>query len=485
MTNETVGERLVHEASIMVWLLDSERTNATQTDIAEYGQSFLGTKTFVDTHAALAARVREVGLWSLYKDIELPLIDVLERMKLYGMLLDVPYLNALNNELGKEVDQIVARIYDHAGSKFNINSPKQLGDVLFDTLELGTSKTKKTATGQRSTKESELEKLRDEHPIIEDILRYRELSKIISTYVTALPEDVGADGRVHSTLLQTGTTTGRMASRDPNLQNIPVRTDAGRRVRGAFIAPAGYQLVAIDYSQIELRIAAILSKDEALIDVFKNGEDIHAAAARRVFGVGAGEVTSNMRRQAKVINFGILYGMGVNALRTNLGDDTTRAEAQQFLNAYFESFPMLAQFLEDTKSAATTQGYTTTMFGRRRHFPALASNIPFMRAAAERAAINAPIQGTNGDCMRVAMRLIDEHITKDTLEEEVRMLMQVHDELLFEIKNDTIDTHVKSIKFIMESVLDGHETYGVPLVAEIKIGKNWYELEDYKIRFDN
>lgn len=480
---ETVDDEALQRAAILLWLVESERTNASYEDIIDYGRSFLNATTWDETVGALEVKVTELGLLHIYKDIELPLIPILAQMKEIGIKLDPAYLAKLAKKLHKEIVSLEKSIYQHAGSEFNINSPKQLGEVLFDTLELKPKNAKKTAGGQRSTKESELEKLRDEHPIIPDILRYRELAKLTSTYVDALPKDIGPDGRVHSTLLQTGTSTGRMASKDPNLQNIPVRSAEGRAVRGAFVAQDGYQLVAIDYSQIELRIAAIMAQDDAMIEIFKSSEDVHSGAAQRVFGVTADEVTGNMRRQAKVINFGILYGMGVNALRTNLQEgqeaEVTRAEAQEFLNAYFNTFTRLAEYLEETKSSARQTGYTETMFGRRRQFAGIASSVPFIRAAAERMAINAPIQGTAADCMRVAMRDIAAWIKQERIGDDVRMLLQVHDELIFEIKKDAVKDVVPKITQLMEAALADKETFGVPLVAEVKVGENWYDMEEY------
>jgi DNA polymerase-1 len=464
-------------AAILLWLIESERTNATYDDIVEYGRSFLQTNNFADTKSALEKRVKADGLWELYQTVEEPLIAVVDAMKAQGISLDTSYLKVLSKKVHQELTSLEKEIHGYAESEFNINSPKQLGEVLFDQLSLKPKQAKKTAGGQRSTKESELEKLREEHPIIPAVLRYRELQKLASTYIDSLPELVGKDGKIHSTFLQTGTTTGRMASRDPNLQNIPARTKEGRAIRKAFVAEKGYELVAIDYSQIELRIAAILSGDPNLIDIFKRGEDVHRGVALRVFGVNAEEVTDNMRRQAKVINFGILYGMGVNALRQNLGGDTTRQAAQEFLNAYFNTFTRLAEYLEETKSSARQHGYTETLFGRRRHFPGITSSVPFIRAQAERMAINAPIQGTQSDIIRIAMVTIAEYIKELKLNDSVRLLLQVHDELIFEIKQDKLNSTVPTILDIMTSVLNDKDTYGVPILAEIKTGKNWEDLE--------
>jgi DNA polymerase-1 len=477
MTDETrVDQEEIAKASILLWLLESERTNATYEDIIDYGRSFLRVSTWEETVDVMKQEIRKQGLWELYEQIELPLIPVLVAMKARGIMLDITYLKKLSKKIHTELSQLETAIYKHAGCEFNINSPKQLGEVLFDTLELKPKNAKKTGGGQRSTKESELEKLQDEHPIIADILRYRELKKLVSTYIDNLPEMVGSDGRLHSTLLQTGTSTGRMASKDPNLQNIPMRTAEGRMVRGAFVAESGYQLVAIDYSQIELRIAAMMSQDPTMIDIFKRGEDVHTGVAVRVFKVDADDVTSEMRRKAKVINFGILYGMGVNALRTNLGEDTSRAEAQEFLNAYFNTFTRLAEFLEETKSFARETGYTETMFSRRRHFAGISSSVPFIRAQAERMAINAPIQGTEGDILRIAMRDIAQWTEQEKNQDEVRMLLQVHDELIFEIKDSAIKTAVPKLVAIMENVFKGTDTYGVPVEVEVEVGNDWNSM---------
>jgi len=468
-------------AKILLWLYESERTNPSYDDIVEYGKAFLETVDFETTVVALEAKLKADHLWHIFTDIEEPLMAVLERMQKHGILLDTVTLQQLSVTLHTELVTLENSIHTHAGTAFNINSPKQLGDILFDTLGLKPKQAKKTAGGQRSTKESELEKLQDEHPIIKDILRYRELQKLVSTYIDVLPKLIGQDGRVHTTFIQTGAATGRMASRDPNIQNIPVRTLEGRAIRGAFIAAPGYSLVAIDYSQIELRIAAILSGDPNLIDIFKRGEDVHRGVALRVFGVNAEEVTDDMRRQAKVINFGILYGMGVNALRQNLGADTTRAAAQEFLNAYFQTFTRLAEYLEETKAFARQHGYTETIFGRRRRFPGITSSQPFIRAQAERMAINAPIQGSNADIIRVAMVNIDQYINDCRLTEDVRMLLQVHDELVFEIKIDMLATVIPTLTEIMTTVLTPEQTSGVPILVETKVGSNWETMQSWKL----
>ena len=469
----------VHKASIMLWLLESDRTSQTYDDIIDYGRSYFDTTDFTEITKKLQSELKKQDLMQVYEEIELPLIAVLETMHEHGVLLDTPYLAKLSKKMHGELKELEASIYAHAGEEFNINSPKQLGVVLFDTLELKPKNQKKTATGQRSTKESELEKMRDDHPIIANILRYRELQKLVSTYVDNLPEMVGSDGRLHTTFVQTGAATGRMASREPNLQNIPIRTKEGREVRKAFIAESGYKLVSMDYSQIELRIAAILSRDPKLVDIFRRGEDVHTGVAVRVFNVDAHDVTADMRRKAKVINFGILYGMGVNALRQNLGDETPREEAQEFLNAYFNTFTRLAEYLEETKAFAREHGFTTTLFGRKRRFPGIRSSAPFIRAAAERMAINAPVQGTAADIMRIAMNDVYADIEKKKIKDHVRMLLQVHDEIVFEITEDMVDAVIPDLKQTMEAVLDETKSHDVPILVDVEVGDNWTELDGW------
>ena len=472
--------RELKEAAILLWLIESERTNAGYDDIVDYGRSFLKVSGWKETITTLQARVKAAGLEHIFTDIEQPLISVIEMMQENGITLDVKYLAELSKEFHKELTALEKSIYKHAGVEFNINSPKQLGDILFDTLGLKIKNAKKTAGGQRSTKESELEKLKGEHVIIDDILRYRELQKLVSTYIDSLPQLVKEDGKIHTTFLQTGTVTGRMGSKDPNIQNIPVKSTEGLAIRKAFTAAPGYELVAIDYSQIELRIAAILSQDQSMIDIFRRGEDVHTGVAKRVFGVSDDEVTASMRRKAKVINFGILYGMGVNALKSNLGEDTKREDAQAFLNAYFNTFTRLAEYLEDTKTDARKNGYTETLFGRRRHFAGIASSVPFIRASAERMAINAPIQGTAADIVRIAMVRIAEYIEKKKLGDDVRMLLQIHDELVFEVREGMVEKYVPAILDIMQDTLSEKETFGVPIVAEVKVGQNWRDMTKLK-----
>jgi len=478
---QNIDQSEVEEASILLWLLESDRTNATLNDIVDYGRSRFDTNDFLKIKENLLKQVQSSSsLEAVYKDIELPLRSVISYMNSVGVKLNAEYLAKLSKKMHSELELLQTGIYEEAEMEFNINSPKQLGEVLFDKLGLKPKNQKKTEGGQRSTKESELEKMKDMHEIIPKVLRYRELQKLVSTYIDTLPTQVGEDGRVHTTFLQTGTTTGRIASKNPNLQNIPIRTEESRSIRRAFVSGAGYHMVGIDYSQIELRVAAIMSKDMKMIDIFRRGEDVHTGVAVRVFCVNAEDVTSEMRRKAKVINFGILYGMGVNALRANLGDDTSREEAQHFLNAYFNTFTRLAEYLEETKEFARNKGYTETLFGRRRYFPGIISNAPFIRAQAERMAINAPIQGTAADVMRIAMNKVYQYLTAENKLNDSKILLQVHDELVFEIKDNLVDKIVPELIKIMENILSEKDSHGVPIKVDVAIGSNWADLEDKK-----
>ncbi len=460
------------EAQVMLWLISSEFTNPSLDDIL----AFTKAGTFDEAHAILEAEIAKLGrVKEVYEHIEKPLIPILRGMEARGVLIDPKVLAGLAKEYRAELESFEKKIHKAAGRQFNISSPKQLGDVLFDELALTPEKAKKTAGGQRSTRESELEKLRGEHPIIGQILEYRELKKLLSTYIDTLPLLLAKDNRLHAEFIQTGAATGRMAGANPNLQNIPLHSERGRAIRRAFIAPKGFTLVALDYSQIELRLAAILSGDEKLCAIFRAGRDVHREVAAMVFGVSADKVDMEMRRRAKVINFGILYGMGVNALRTQLS--STTAEAHQFLDDYFHTFTTLAEYLEKTKGFARKHGYTETLFGRRRQFPEMKSSLPYVRAQAERMAINAPLQGTQADIIKLAMVQIDEVLVALGVRDDAHLLLQVHDELVYEIKTAQVPTLSNQIKEIMEGVMKNQETHGVPITAEMKSGPNWGQMQ--------
>ncbi|NTV44281.1 MAG: hypothetical protein HGA67_01120 [Candidatus Yonathbacteria bacterium] len=458
--------RDLRETAIALWLISSDMTGPTLDDILTYA----GTKNFDTARAKIFRDLEEEGLMSVYRDIELPIIPIIDKAQQYGMLIDKGFLKELSVKYHERLDGLAADIYAEAGREFNVNSPKQLGEVLFDEMGLTTKGLKKTAGGARSTRESELEKLRGEHIIIEKILAYRELQKLLSTYIDTLPEIADADGRVHTTLDQAGTTTGRFSSSAPNLQNIPTQGD-GIIVRDAFIAPPRSVLLAFDYSQIEMRILAVLSEDETLIDAFVRGHDIHASVAAKVFGVPEHEVTKDMRRKAKVINFGIVYGMGVNALRANLGG--TFAEARMFYDGYFERFPKVGVYFDTVKASAARDGYTMTLFGRKRHFADLRSHIPYIKASAERAAMNAPIQGTAADIIKIAMKRVHDAILAEERDDDIKLLLQVHDELVFEVKEGSEENAVRVVRHAMETAAD----LPVPLMVNVSKGKRWGSME--------
>ncbi len=470
---ESVGEEKVDairlaEVQVMLWLISSEFTNPSLDDIL----AFTKQRTFNAASVELEKQLSEMGkVREVYEQIEKPLIPVIKRMEERGVLIDPKVLSSLATTYTVDLKKIEKNIYKAAGREFNVSSPKQLGEVLFDELKIIPERQKKTAGGQRSTRESELEKIRGEHPIVSDILEYRELKKLLSTYIENLPPLLDAGHRLHAEFLQTGTTTGRMASQNPNLQNIPLHSERGRAIRHAFVASSGFALVALDYSQIELRLAAILSGDKKLCDIFKNGRDVHTEVATQMFHVAPLDVDPEMRRRAKVINFGILYGMGVNALRAQLG--STTAEAHQYLEDYFSTFKTLSEYLESTRGFARKNGYTETLFGRRRQFPEMKSSLPYVRAQAERMAINAPLQGTSADIIKLAMVHADKMLEEEKAEQDAYLLLQVHDELVYEIRSERSGVLGAKIQEIMESALIGKETHGVPLIATVKVGKDW------------
>ncbi len=470
---QPVDEELLRKAAIGVWLLNSDQTTPGIEEIID----FTGEKDLSRAHEKILSDLNKEGLLSIYEEIELPLIPILADTKAHGVLIDVDYLKKLSVEYHKQLSVAEKAIYKEAGEEFNINSPKQLGVVLFDKMQLTAKGLKKTAGGARSTRESELEKMKDSHPIIASILSYRELQKLLSTYIDNIPQVVDEGMRIHPTLHQDGASTGRFSSSNPSVQNIPVREGLGAVVRNAFIAPEGYVLIAFDYSQIEMRVLAMLSSDPGLTEIFQSGEDIHTSVASRVFRVAGDAVTKEMRRQAKVINFGIIYGMGVSALKQNLG--STREEAQEFYDQYFITFPKIAAYFDEVKKEATKKGYTETIFGRRRYFPNLRSRLPFMKAMSERMAMNAPLQGTAADFVKIAMKNVDALLKKEGLADDAVLILQVHDELIFEVKND-----VKVIKKVTELVRAGMASANlgtsgayIPLVVDSKQGTRWGSLE--------
>lgn len=467
---ELISDEELEELKIGIWIINSNLTNPTKEDILH----FTNTTSFAEARKKMMHELSERNLLEIFNDIERPLIPIIKRMKERGVLIDLNKLSELSSAYHAKLSILERDIYKAAGEEFNINSPKQLGELFFEKLHLSTKGIKKTSGGQYSTAESELEKLRGQHEIVDHIFEYRALQKLLSTYIDNLPKLVKKDGRLHAEFLQYGTTTGRMSSQNPNLQNIPIKTEEGRAIREAFIATKDFELVALDYSQVELRVAALLSGDQLLIDVFKNNRDVHTEVASRVFGVERDDVDKEMRRKAKVINFGILYGMGVNALKQNLG--STQEEARTYLDEYFEKFPQLAEYIEKVKREAARNGYTETLFGRRRYFQGLNSHVPYIRAAAERMAVNAPIQGTSADIIKKAMIEIDRYIEKEKLHDNVYLLLQVHDELIFEIHKDMVDNVIPRIQGYMEGVLS-EKGFDIPLIVDVLRGSNWGNLE--------
>lgn len=465
------NSRMFKEAALMLWLVNSNLTDPKPEDILNFTQ----TESLEAAHAALEKALDSHNQRALYEEIEKPLIPIVDRMKEVGVKIDVKVMRGLSDEFGKELSALEKSIWRQAGEEFNISSPKQLGEVLYVKMGLAPKRAKKTAGGAFSTKESELEKIAESHPIVNDVLRYRELSKLMGTYVEAIPRLVDSNDRIHPTFIQSGAATGRMASKDPGIQNIPNRTEEGRRIRTAFVAEKGWKLVSLDYSQIELRIAAFLSGDQKMIDIFRRNEDIHAAVASEIYGVPVESVTKTMRINAKTVNFGVMYGMGVTALQKNMGTD--RATAQKFLNDYFERFSGLASYLERVKAEAARKGYTETLYGRRRYFEGMKSKLPFIRAAAERMAINAPIQGTEADIVKIAMIRIDEYLTKAKLHDDIRATLQVHDELVYEARDGIAESFARKAKEIMESVAPLGKTAGIVCVAEAHVGKDWVDME--------
>ncbi len=419
-----------------------------------------------DLKQRLEDELHEHGLWQLFVDVEMALIPVLVAMERHGILLDTDLLRQMSLELGQELLRLEKEIYSCVGHQFNINSPQQLGRVLFQDLKLPQSRRTKTGF---STEASIIEALRGAHPVIALILKYRQLSKLKSTYVDTLPSLINRKtGRVHTNLNQTGTTTGRLSSSEPNLQNIPVRGEMGSKIRKAIVAPPGAYLLSADYSQIDLRALAHLSQDPTLIASFAQDEDIHTLTAAGIFGIPKEEVTPEMRRNAKTVNFGIVYGMSDYGLEQ--ATSFSREEASQFIARYFEKYPRVKEYLEATKNQARKAGYVQTVLGRRRLIPEINSSNRMVREAAERMAINAPVQGTSADIIKVAM--IDLHREMHKRGLESKMLLQIHDDLLFEVPEPEVDEMTALVGHLMP----GAVRLRVPLKIDMKLGRNWGEM---------
>lgn len=420
----------------------------------------------------LKPRLKKKTLDKLFHTIEMPLVKVLAKMERNGVKIDVKFLDKMGKELEKKIVELEKRIQKIAGVAFNVNSPIQLKEVLFEKLKISSFDIRKTKTGLFSTASSELEKLKDNHPIVPLIIKHRELSKLKNTYLDAIPKLVDPKtSRVHTSYNQTITSTGRLSSSDPNLQNIPIRTELGEKIRHAFIADNGYMFISADYSQIELRIVASLSNDKKMIEIFKRGEDIHKATAAAINKLPLQKVTKEMRYAAKEVNFGILYGMGAYGLSRRTG--ITVSEAQRFIDSYFSTFSGVKAYIEKTLDEARKKGYVKTLFGRIRYIPEIHSGIFQVRSAAERMAINMPIQGTAADLIKIAMINIDKHLEEKYKPEYSKMILQVHDELVFEVREDLVDEVSEMVKTDME--MAGAGRIKVPIKVDIRISKSWGE----------
>ncbi|MGI6373923.1 MAG: DNA polymerase I [Patescibacteria group bacterium] len=454
----------------------SSSSSATQLSLLAQDLDLEKLSLKTNEEADLIARLAKIlekkltakKLWQLFSEIEIPLLSVLGKMENRGINFNPQPLNLLNQQVTKKLNSLEKNIQRLAGENFNLNSPKQLQRILFEILELPTENIKKTKTGF-STAEEELEKLNDVHEIVPELREYRELNKLQTTYLNSLPKEVNPrTGRIHSNFNQTITTTGRLSSSSPNLQNIPTRTSEGQKIRQAFIPAPGCLFLSFDYSQIELRLSAHLSGDKKMIAAFINQEDIHTATAAEINHLPPSEVTKNMRREAKAINFGILYGQGIHGLSQATG--LSYYQANEFIKRYFAAYPKIKLMVNNFIKQAQETGQALTMFGRQRPLPEINSQIPSLRRSAERMAINTPIQGAAADLIKLAMIKIDDLINDHP--EEINLILQIHDELIFEVKQDRLDFYAPQLKKIMESLVN----LQVPIIAEESRGNNWGDL---------
>jgi DNA polymerase-1 len=466
-----------HDSMLYSYLLDPTYSSHRLPDVAlrRFNVKLSGSvPESADITGRLATALRQQietqGLLKLYEDIDLPLVPVLTRMEQAGVKIDRKALSLMSSRMEREIDIKAKQIYECCGFEFNISSPKQLGDVLFNKLNL--PKPVKYGKGKTiSTAVDVLEGLAETHDAPRLVLEYRQLTKLKSTYVDALPALLNhSSGRLHTTFGQTGTATGRLSSTNPNLQNIPIRTELGREIRAAFTAEPGHVLLAADYSQIELRLLAHFSKDKLLVEAYRNGDDIHTLTASQVFGVPPLMVTADHRRQAKVVNFGIVYGLSPFGLSQNLGIEPR--EAKQFIDAYFEKYSGVRKFIDETLEEARRDQSVKTLFGRVRPIPDINSKNSNLRGFAERTAVNTPLQGTAADLIKLAMIRIDRALRDQKLKS--RMTLQVHDELVFEVPETEIDPVRTLVREQMENV---HPSLSVPLLVEIGIGPNWRDLD--------
>lgn len=477
--------RLIDDVALGTWIANVTMRNPGLVEVASarlgadlpdrlepLQEAVLAALVTRASRGPLAEELREAGTLRLYREIELPLVEVLARMEIAGVAIDRSALSELSTAFGAEITRLEREAERVVGHAVALGSPKQLGELLF--VELNLPKGKKTKTGAWSTDASVLEEIQGEHPIVGIAMEWRTVSKLQSTYVEALPKLVEGDGRVHTTFQQAVAATGRLSSTDPNLQNIPIRTALGRKIRNTFIAEKGNTLVAADYSQIELRILAHVTRDEHLIAAFAAGEDIHRATAARVLGKPAADVDADERAMAKMVNFGIAYGMGDFGLATRAG--ISRDAAKSFIAGYFERYPGIRRYIDTIKEEARTNGSVTTQLGRRRPIPELRAGNPALRAAGERAAINHPIQGTAADVIKIAMIRLAPRLAEAGL--KARLVLQVHDELLLEVPNSEVDRLVP----ILVETMEGALALDVPLTVEVKSGPRWDEMKPWSAR---
>ena len=413
-----------------------------------------------------AALKADADLWNLYNEVELPLVEVLREMEAAGVRIDVEKLKQAESALMAELNALEQQIYTLAGEPFNINSPKQVGELLFDKLKLD-AKAKKSKNGQYSTSEEVLVALKERNAIVGLILDFRATQKLINTYIAALPGYIAEDGKIHTTYNQTVTATGRLSSSNPNLQNLPIRSERGKLIREAVIPDEGCLFLSADYSQIELRLMAHFSQDEHMLAAFRSGQDIHAATAARIYGKPIEQISKDERRNAKTANFGIIYGISAFGLAQQL--ECSRTEAKQLIDDYFAAFPRVISYIESQKELARQRGYAETLFGRKRYLPDINSHNATVRSFAERNAVNAPIQGTAADIIKMAMVSIHRRLKEENL--KAQMIMQVHDELNFNVPK----TEVERVREIVVSEMQNAVHLSIPLIAECGVGENWLE----------
>jgi DNA polymerase I len=451
-------------------LTNNKKTLLTQVPLKELSEYSCEDADFTwRLYELLSNKLEKEKFIKLFNEIEMPLVPVLIEIEQNGIKIDPAFLKKVATKINQQIKQVSKKIYKLAGTEFNISSPMQLKEILFDKLKISTKGIGKTKTGF-STAAGELEKLRGSHKIIDLISEYRVLTKLNSTYVEALPRLINPKTkRVHTSFNQTITATGRLSSSDPNLQNIPIKTELGRQVRKSFIAEKGYQFIAADYSQIELRVVAHLANDKNMIEAFNNNQDIHTITAAKIHGVKPDQVDKELRRSAKEINFGIMYGMGARGVSQRTG--ISFEEAKDFIDKYFKAFPAIKKYLEKTKKLVYDTGYVETMFGRKRYLPDIHSGVPYIAAAAQRMAINMPIQGTSADLIKMAMIDIYEKLPK--ISPKTKMILQVHDELVFEVP----DKEIKKVADFVKKEMENIYKFKTPIKVDVGIGKNWGELK--------